>query len=362
MKEQPIWRQPAFLLLLAITLLLVSCESRPTPTTVVPPSSEELIFYDWPDDVDPQVLEAFTAETGIRVRYEVYGSVDDAVQDLRNGEHYDVVILTNEWVAKMVAEGRLAEIDYANVPNFRYISANFRDLAYDPQNRHAIPWNWGTTTMAYRSDLITTTLTSWADLWTADYQGPIAATPAMRDVIGVVLKGLGYSCNSEDPAELAAAREILLQLRPRMILLTADEATTAPYLINGRAPVAIVQPRDVLEAQAESASIVHLYPREGSVLWGDNFVIPTQSHDKAGAERLINFLLRPENAAQLVSYNLYPTPNDGAIEYIAPELANNQVIFPPQERLSNAEVLLPVSPEANEIYMEIWEAFMAADN
>src|SRR3972149_5887052 len=123
-----------------ITLIgLVACgsplASQPTPTP--PALATELVLYDWPDDIPQAVLDAFTREYGVTVTYQVFQSQEAAVESMRSGQVYDVVVMSDDLVPALIADHLLAEIDYRNVPNFKNISANFLDLAYDPANKHS---------------------------------------------------------------------------------------------------------------------------------------------------------------------------------------------------------------------------------
>src|SRR6186713_3128245 len=114
-----------------------------TPTSL--PMAEKLVIYDWAGDYPPELLAAFTAEFGVSIDYQTYESQEEAAANIRAGQVYDVVLLENQLIPALVGDQLLAEIDYHHVPNFKNISPNFRDLAYDPGNRHAIPATWGTT-------------------------------------------------------------------------------------------------------------------------------------------------------------------------------------------------------------------------
>lgn len=355
---------PASLALCLLALLLSSCaasapQAPPTPTPA--PLADSLVVYGWADDIDPELLADFTAEYGVAIDYRGYGAQEEALERLRGGAAYDVVVLSNEYIALMAAEGRLAPIDFAQVPNYKNISANFRDLAYDPGNRYSIPYNWGTDGMTVRSDLMDQPITRWADLWDAGRVERIVMWPIPRSVIGLTLKSLGYSLNSEDPAELEAARRRLLELRPRVRFPAEDDASTAPYLFSGEATVTIGSGiSDAVEGQAQSAEVDYVLPEEGAILWGDNFAIPASSPSKHTAELFLDYLLRPENGARLMAWNSYATPNEAALAQLGPEVAADPLIFPPNETMRNAEIILPVSPEAQAIYDAIWAEFVAA--
>lgn len=356
-------KQSVLLLGLAFGLFSVaSCAVSPVATPARTAGlTKELMLYGWPDDLPVAVLDQFTAEYGVPVKYVTYGDQKKAVETLAAGEIYDVVVMSNEYVQQLTQQDLLAPIDYQVVTNFKNISPNFRDLAYDPQNRYSVPFNWGTVGIIVRTDVITQPITQWQDLWEPAYAGKIMIWQTRREVIGAALKTLHYSINSEDPAELEQARQRLLALRPQVQLLPETEASLAPYLISGQVLIALGFARDVLEAQESNPAIQYILPTEGTILWGDNFVIPANSPNQPAAQIFLNFLLRPEITAQIFTHNLYPMANDATKPLINPTLLNNQVIFPSTESLKNAEVLLAVSATTNDRHEEIWQEFLNAD-
>ncbi len=350
-------------ILAAVVLTLpVACGSLlPVPTPTPPSLAEELIFYDWEEDMPQSILDAFTEEYGIKIIYLTYEDQNEAAANIRAGEVYDVVVFDNDFIPQLVAEGLLAEIDYSNVTNFKNISANFRNLAYDPDNVHSIPFNWGTSGLVVRSDLVEEPITHWRDLWDPRYAGRIAMRMEYREGLAVPLKALGYSINSEDPDELEAALEYLLELKqpPVFVGETAEEAL--PLLLSGDVIILVGWAEDVLLSREENEAITYVLPAEGAMLWGDNFTIPANSPNKYTAELFLDFLLRPEISAQIVNENYYAIANKAAIPFIEPEILNDSVIFPPNESLTNSEVYLPLSLEIEKLYVETWTRFMVIE-
>ena len=351
------------LALLVLSLLAVTgCAQpvSPTPAAQIaaPEEKQEIILRNWEGDISQDILDAFESQSGIHVVYLPYETQEDAVAQIRAGEVYDVVVLENQLIPALIKENLLASIDYTIVPNFRNISPNFRDLVYDPQNAHSIPYSWGTTGLAVRTDLVEKPVTGWSDLWNPNYAGKLIGWPLERYMIGIALQFLGHSINSEDPAELEAALEQLLILKPRIRLLEWESAVSAPYLVSGEAVLAIGQADDVIEGRQQNPHIVYIMPQEGGILWGDNFTIPANSPHKKAAEKLINFLLSAEISAQIVNQTYYWLPNDAALPLINPEIRDNPAIFPPPEMLENAEILLPLNPEGQALHDQIWQRFL----
>ena len=344
------------ILLLLITLFISACS-----TGAAPQLADELVFYDWVDDMPQSVLDQFEEEFGVHVNYIPYEAVEDAEAELAAGAIYDVAVLENDSFSDLIEDGMLAEIDYTNVPNFKNISANFRDLAYDPGNKHSIPFNWGTTGLLVRTDLVDAVPTKWADLWDPQYQGQIAIREDVPfDFIGLTLKSLGYGLNSEDESELAEVGEKMQALGPHLHLAPSSSEDAVKMLMSGEAAIMVGWVADLWEAGEDVENIVYVLPEEGSMLWGDNFVIPASSTNPYTAEVFLNFLLRPDISASITNENYYATPNDAALEFIDPEILEDPLVFPSPESLLNAEVYLPLPAETDAMYMHTWEQFMAS--
>jgi spermidine/putrescine transport system substrate-binding protein len=319
-----------------------------------------LILYNWAEYMPQSVLDAFTAEYGVKVTYLTYGSMEEAVAQVRTGQVYDVVVIENNNVRHLAEEGLLAEINYQNIPNFKNISLNFRDLAFDPGNQYSIPYDYGTTGLLVRSDLVEVPVTRWADLWDPRLGGKIAVRPLAYELIGISLKSLGYPLNSENPQELEAALQHLLELRPSLVFVEAETGKAIPTLLNGEAVIMIGWGNDALSARQENPAIGYVLPEEGTLLWGQSFVIPANSPHRETAELFLDFVLKPEISAQIANQNRYATANQAAYPLIDTEIFNDPIVFPPAETVKKSDWYLPLSPTGETLYAGIWERFLAA--
>ena len=305
------------------------------------------------------VLDAFTEEYGVKVNYLVYEFQEEAIENMEAGQIYDVVVMESRFIPLLVKENLLAELNKANLPNSNNLSANFRELAYDPGNHYSIPYNWGTTGLIVRSDLVAEPVTRWADLWDSRYAGHIGIWMGQpREVIGLALKSLGYSANSENPPDLEAAYQHLLDLKPDVLTLEDfDPYSSVGVLASGQAIFTVGEANEILIAREENLTVTYVLPKEGALLWNDTFTIPANSPNKYTAELFLNFLMRADINAKITNENLYATPNEAAFAFIEPEILNNPLIFPPNEDLLNAELILPLTPQGQGLYDKIWERF-----
>ena len=164
---QPIWKTIRWLVLAGLIFVLggflvyaisfASHQSEP---------AGPLIFYNWEGDLPQSIIDDFQQEFGVEVIYKVYETQEAVIEELRAGQSYDVVVMESRFIPILVKEGLLAPLDYHNLPNSKYISPAFRDLLYDPGNLYSVPYNWGTTALIVRKDLLEAPVTRWADLWT----------------------------------------------------------------------------------------------------------------------------------------------------------------------------------------------------
>lgn len=351
--------QKYILIILVFGLMLASCA---VPLPVSEPAVDELVLYNWEGYLPQPVLDSFTAEYDIRINYQTFDSMEEAIASLKAGQVYDVVVVENGNIKRLATEGLLAEINFHTIPNFKYISPDFRDLAFDPGNLHSIPFDYGTTGLIVRSDLVDVPVTRWADLWDPRFEGKIIARPLAYELIGLSLKSLGYPLNSEDPQELEEALAHLLDLKPSLTLVDDPTSEAVQVLLESEAVIMVGWGNDALQARRENPAVTYILPEEGTLLWGQSFVIPANSPQKEVAELFLNFLLRPEISAQIASQNHYATANQASYQFIEPDIFNDPIVFPPADMIKESDWYLPLSPAGEELYNRIWEHFMKDAN
>jgi spermidine/putrescine transport system substrate-binding protein len=313
------------------------------------------------DEMSQQIVATFTAETGVPVTILPYSLPDGGEQLVRNGEAIDVTLVSNRTIPALTAAGLLRPLDLHHLPNFKNISPSFRDLSFDPGNRHSVPFAWGVSGLVARSDLVFEPITSWADLWDPKYCGRIAVWIAQkRAVIGAALKSLGYSANTEIPAELAAVRARLQALKPCVRVVKGDDVIKyIPAAIRGELVLGVGNAHEAFTLRTFNLPFHYYLPQEGALLWGDSLVIPAAAPQPQLAEQFIDFVLRPEISAQFANINFYQLANEAARPLIVEKLREDPMLYPTTEALRQAEILLPLSAEASKLYDEIWQEFTA---
>ncbi|GIK98658.1 MAG: spermidine/putrescine ABC transporter substrate-binding protein [Alphaproteobacteria bacterium] len=281
-------------------------------------AAEKIVISNWDGYMPADLLENFTKETGIEAEHSVHATNEEIMGKVTagGGKGYDVLFVSGQFVEALVKLGLVAELDHANIPNIANLYPEASNLGYDPGNKHSVPYAWGTTGLCYRSDLVSTPPTSWMDLLkpSDELKGKVTMLATDRWLMGAGLKALGHSVNSTDEAEIAAAKELLIEAKKS--LLAYDDTTFYSKLVSGEASLVHAWDGWCNYGIAENADIKYVVPKEGTDMWVDTMVVTAASENKAAAEAFINYVLRPEVHRWAAENILYKVPNKAAMESV----------------------------------------------
>lgn len=318
-------------------------------------ASNVLNVYNWAEYMPVEVLKAFEKEYNVTINYSTFENNESMYTKLKllNNKGYDVAFASTYFIQKMSREGMLAKIDKSKLPNLKDIKPGLLGQQFDPNNDYSLPYVWGVTGIAYNSDVIKPEQVSgWNDLWKKEFAMQVMLLDDVRDVFGMALKAQGHSINSTNEAEVKAAYEYLLKLRPNVVVYNSD-APHVPF-ITGEANIGMQWNGNAYLAQKEMKELAFIYPKEGSILWMDNFIIPAGSDNKDLAHKFIDFIYRPENQVKIVEEYGFPASNDKAEALLPQDVRDNQTIFPTDEDIEKGEFTNDIG-EAIHIYEKYWQ-------
>ncbi|MNV55512.1 Spermidine/putrescine-binding periplasmic protein precursor [compost metagenome] len=157
-----------------------------------------------------------------------------------------------------------------------------------------------------------------------------------REIMGMALNSLHYSLNDRNEEHLQEALTKLNRLSPNVKAIVGDEIKM--LLANEEAAVGVVWSGDASEIMDENDKLDYVVPKEGSNVWADNLVIPRTAANVEGAYKFIDFMLRPEVAAQNAEYVGYSTPNKDALALLPEDISGDERFYPPKELTDKLEV------------------------
>lgn len=311
-------------------------------------------IYNWGDYIDPTLLKKFEQESGYKVNYDTFDSNEAMFTKIQQGgTAYDIAIPSEYMIQKMIKAKLLMPLDHQKITGLENIEPRFLDLDFDTKNQYSIPYFWGTLGIVYNDKMVDgKKITSWNDLWRPELKDNIMLIDGAREVIGLGLNSLGYSLNSKNMTQLDQAYDKLKKLTPNIKAIVADEIKM--YMENEESAVAVTFSGEAADMMAENEHLHYVIPNDGTNLWFDNIVIPKTVQNKEGAYAFINFMLRPENAAQNAEYIGYSTPNEAALKLLPKEITEDKQFYPSEDALKKMEVYKDLGPEYLGIYNDLF--------
>ncbi|HTZ77389.1 MAG TPA: polyamine ABC transporter substrate-binding protein [Stellaceae bacterium] len=340
-----------------------------------PARAEEPVLnvYNWSDYIAKDTVAKFEAETGIKVRYDVYDSNDVLEAKLSAGHSgYDVVVPSSSpYLTRMAQAKILLKLDKSKLTNYGNLDKQILASAAvaDPGNTYGVPYMWGTTGIGYNVDKVKAALGDKApvdslklifDPATAKKLGGcgISLLDTAEEVFPAALAYAGRPPLSREQKDLERAADIVKAVRPSIKKFHSSQYIDD--LANGDICVAFGYSGDVFQAasRAEEAKngvhIAYTIPREGAMLWIDQMAIPADAPHPENALKFINFILRPEIAAAISNEVAYANPNAKATKLVDPEIRDNPNIYPTAEVRKRLFFDTPVTPQYERLRTRAW--------
>jgi putrescine transport system substrate-binding protein len=334
-----------------------------------------LHVFNWSDYIDPQVIEDFQKETGIKVQYDVFDSNEVLETKLLTGKSgYDVVVPSAYFLERQIKAGVFGKLDKAQIPNLANLDPAIAASAarHDPGNEHSVVYMWGTTGIGYDADKVRAIMPDApVDSWKLVFDPAVVARfkdcgvsmlDDPTDMVSTALLYLGRDPNSQSEADLQAAEQLLMKVRP--YLRTIHSSQYIDQLANGELCVVVGYSGDVLQARDRAAEagkpldIRYTIPQEGALMWFDTLAIPADANNPGNAHKFIDYLLRPEVAAANSNFVNFASANAAATPLLDEGLRSDTGIYPTPEVKARLQPNLSKSAEYTRALNRSWTRFM----
>jgi len=313
-----------------------------------------LNLYNWGNYTPPEMLEKFTAETGIEVTLTDFDSNDTALTRIRQGGHgFDIVVPSNNYVPIWIEEGLFQPLDKAIVSNLDNIDSRWVDVAFDPGRQYTVPWAWGTTGVIVNTSIFD------GDPDTADIfldpppelQGKVNVIPEMSDVMHITVRAAGGEPCTGDREVLRRARDMLTAAKPHWVAM--DYGTIDAYAA-GDIAAGVYWNGASMRARLQNEDLVYGYPQTGFPVWMDNAGVLADAQNPEAAMQFINFILEPENAAMISNFTRYANGVAGAEPFMDEIMRTAPEIVVPEELAGAGRFSVTCPAEVQDIYTQIW--------
>jgi putrescine transport system substrate-binding protein len=329
-------------------------------------------FYNWSNYMAPDVLAAFTRETGIKVVYDTFDANETLETRLLAGKSgYDLVVPTAYFLQRQITAHVFQKLDKAKLPNLAnaWPMVVQRLATYDPGNLYAVNYMWGTTGIGYNVRTVQKILGPDAkvDSWDIVFKPENLAKfkdcgvhmlDSADDIFPAALSYLGVDPNSTKQADLEKAADLVSKVRPYVRKFHSSEYLSA--LATGEICLVIGWSGDVMQARSRAAEaksgveIGYAIPKEGAQMFFDNLAIPADAQHVAEAYELIDYLYRPEVAAKNSDFLSYANGNLASQKLVDPKILKDKNIYPDEATLAKLFVITARDSATQRIINRFW--------
>ncbi|MEB0155671.1 polyamine ABC transporter substrate-binding protein, partial [Pseudomonas sp. CCC4.3] len=309
-----------------------------------------LHVYNWSDYIAPDTIAQFEKESGIKVVYDVFDSNETLEAKLLAGKSgYDIVVPSNNFLAKQIKAGVYLELDKSKLPNWKNLNQSLLSTvgkASDPGNKHAFPYMWGSIGIGYNAEKVKAALGADAPVnsWDLVFKPENAAKlkdcgisflDSPTEMMPIALHYLGFATNTQDKDQIKKAEQLFLKIRPSVAYFHSSKYISD--LANGNICVAVGYSGDVYQAKARAAEagdkvkVSYSIPKEGAGSFYDMVAIPKDAENVEGAYKFMNFIMKPEIMAAITNSVHFPNGNAAATALVDKDITSDPGVYPPAE-------------------------------
>jgi spermidine/putrescine transport system permease protein len=353
-------------------LAFFGCEKTPAPPGATPPASpspaaaspaspaasrsgestsdaeKALHIFCWSEYIPQQIVDAFSADTGIKVSMETYSSNEEMLAKLfAGGGNYDIIQPSEYVIEGLIKESLLTPIDHASIPNMKNLAPEFTNMSFDPGNKYSVPYMAGSVGIIVNTEVVQDDIKSYNDVFQEKFAKNIVVLDDAREIVSWGLESLGIPVNEVSDENLAKVKPLLEKWLPLVKVFDSDSPKTA--LLNGDVALGVVWAGEGAILLNEDEKFKWIVPAEGGHLFVDSLAIPKTAKHVKNAELFINYVLRPDVSAKISEAFPYLNPNLAARELLTPAQRNNPASFPTADQLANMQTFKDIGEQATKI-------------
>jgi len=318
-----------------------------------------LKVYNWGEYISDgkqgsiDVNKAFEEVTGIKVEYSFYDDNESMYSTLESGaSYYDIIIPSDYMIQRLIANDMLKKVDVESLSNYKYISDDYKNLYFDPDNDYSVPYNVGMVGLIYNTTMVKESPTSWATLWDSDLKGNILMFKNPRDAFAIAQFRLGYDLNTTDKAHWDACADLLVEQNKLVQAYVMDQVFNK--MEAGNAAVAPYYAGDFLSMKENNPDLAFVYPEEGVNIFCDSICIPKSTQNYEAALLYMNFMMEPAIALANAEYICYASPNTAVINNEDYIYYKNEILYPAKEDMPKVQWFHNLDEDIIKYYSELW--------
>ncbi|MDP1557828.1 MAG: spermidine/putrescine ABC transporter substrate-binding protein [Nitrosomonas sp.] len=325
-----------------------------------------MFLFNWNNYIAPETIKRFEAFCNCRIAQDYYSDNEEMLAKLAAGATgYDVIVPTGNAVDTLIRQNVLKPLDQSLLPNFKNINPIYLNTEFDPANKYSVPYAFTITLLGSNYEKLQALglpTDTWALIFEPEYlekiKGRVTVLDSQRELMAAALRYLGHSINDNNEENWQQAKNLIIRAKPYWAAFS--NTSYIRELAVGNLWVAHGYSNDLYQAALDAKNtgrnftIVYSIPQEGAVLALDSMVLHRSGSHPDLAHQFINFMLEGKNSAELTNLIGSGNPNIEALQFIQPELTQNNAVFPDKASLDHLEMLHELDHKQRRLLSRLW--------
>lgn len=371
--------------LVAMTLLLVACTSDgaspsttpgdgtgttattigEAPSTTQAPSttaaSGELQVLEWAFYEVPEMWVEFgEAYPEVNVEFSFGASDEDIYSKILAGSGEDVIHLYTPFLQFYVDEGLIQPVDTSKLSNWDRVADGFKDSCTIDGVVYCVPWDWGFSSILYRTDMVPEGVESWDALFDPAFEGHVSMWDSGAAAVTVASYLLGIDERDLSDEQLQQVRDMWIDQRDVNLFYWTDEPELEAAIAAGDVWVAYAWNGAYYRLLSEGIPVEYADPAEGRNSWVGQYAISADTDNYDLALAFLDGKLGEQTATNLLvdyAYGHVVPDYYGVVE--DPNLVQALSLDDPGI-LDRTNFTVPISQDELARFVAVWAEVKAA--
>jgi spermidine/putrescine transport system substrate-binding protein len=285
--------------------------AAPTPTEIPPDQvTGNLSVLEWGGYETPDFWIDFkNTYRKVDVAFTFGTSDADIRSQMKAGSTADLFHQYTGWIKLDVDDGLVAPIDTTKLKNWSKVPEAFQKIGQYDGKQYCVAWDWGFTSVLYRTDKVAAPIDSWAALTDPAYKGHISMWDDGPGAVTVSSYIHGYDETKITPDQLAAIKAEWTAQAKLNRTYWESAGDLPPLFKSGEVTVAYAWQGDYATLVGEKVPVAYADPKEGRNSWVGVYCINAKSQNQDLALKFIDQKLAEQTNVNLVDEYFYGSAN-----------------------------------------------------
>jgi spermidine/putrescine transport system substrate-binding protein len=345
------------LLVLGAGLLLLGCQAQPT----TPAGPARLSVLEWAYYEVPEMWVEFGEQhPDVELIFNFGASDEDIFAKYLAGSGEDLVHFYTPFLQFYVDEGLIQPIDASRMTNWDKVPQGFRESCTIDGVVYCVPWDWGFSSILYRTDRVPEGVDSWAALFDERYAGHISMWDSGPAAVTVATYLLGYDERDLMDEQLEEVKQMWIDQRDLNLFYWTDEPELEAAISTGDVWVAYAWNGAYYRLLSSGVPVAYASPRQGRNSWIGQYGISAKSANYDLALAFLDGKLGEQTATNLLVDYAYGHVVPEYFGVVTDEFLIAALSLDDPTILERTNFTLPITGEDRDRFVQMWAEVKAA--